>query len=128
MKVVSSLTSFHYLWRSLGPFSLPSGRKTPIIITIIITHISIFLCLILCTNCYYCYLIIFQTKGELSSERKEKYEVALQTFQKLQVNANTFAVSKILTEMIKMISHLLLLLFICGITSNACYFFTGPAG
>ena len=28
MKVVSSLTtSFHYLWRSLGPFSLPRAQK-----------------------------------------------------------------------------------------------------
>lgn len=34
---------------------------------------------------------ILQTKGELSAERKEKYETALQTFQKLQANAITFA-------------------------------------
>jgi len=31
LKVVSPLTWLHYLWRSLGPFSLQSGRKTPII-------------------------------------------------------------------------------------------------
>jgi len=27
LKVVSSLTSFHYLWRLLGPFSLPCAQK-----------------------------------------------------------------------------------------------------
>ena len=35
LKVVSSFTSSHYLWRSLGPFILPvqkGGRKTSIII------------------------------------------------------------------------------------------------
>ena len=29
LKVVSSLTSPHYLWRSLGPFSLPCAQKWP---------------------------------------------------------------------------------------------------
>ena len=29
LKVVSSLTSLHYLWTSLGPFSLPCAQKSP---------------------------------------------------------------------------------------------------
>jgi len=29
LKVVSSLTSLHYLWWSLGPFSLPCAQKWP---------------------------------------------------------------------------------------------------
>ena len=29
LKVVSSLTSPHYLWRSFGPFSLPGAQKCP---------------------------------------------------------------------------------------------------
>ena len=29
LKVVSSLTSLHHLWRSLGPFNLPCAQKWP---------------------------------------------------------------------------------------------------
>jgi len=40
LKGVSSLTSLHYLWRSLGPFSLSCAQKWPVksIITIIIRN------------------------------------------------------------------------------------------
>ncbi len=42
--------------------------------------------------CYYNKLNIFQTKGELSSERKEKFEAAQNAFQKLLSNTQQFAV------------------------------------
>lgn len=37
--------------------------------------------------------LFFQTKGELSNERKENYEAAIINYQKLQQNTHTLAVS-----------------------------------
>ena len=41
------------------------------------------------------FLILLQTKGELSAEKKEKYEEAFNNYQKLLSNSTTFAVSSI---------------------------------
>ena len=44
-------------------------------------------------NMYIIEMFVLQTKGELSTERRERYEAAQQAFQKLMTNAITFSVS-----------------------------------
>ena len=39
--------------------------------------------------------LLFQMKGDLSAERKERYDNALQVYQKLMVNANIYSVSRL---------------------------------
>ena len=41
-------------------------------------------------------MIYFQTKGELSTEKKERYEEAYNSYQKLLSNSAIFAVSSVL--------------------------------
>ena len=40
-----------------------------------------------------CLICLRQTKGELSTEKKEKYEEAYNNYQKLLTNTSTFSVS-----------------------------------
>lgn len=44
---------------------------------------------------------LFQTKGELSSERKETFDTLLQTYQKLLANTAVFAVSNHTTSFLR---------------------------